>query len=132
MSQKQCEKLFYFFFNFVLLIKLLKHLIFTTKPISSIYQVLICHLKAYSEPFQTSKTRGLWIRLFSNCIFNQAQTERTPLNVWLFPWGNSSDEDCVVSGLKNFFACSWVYKFAIEWIPAIRNTAKIKLSPKYH
>ena len=31
-----------------------------------------------------------------------------------------------------FFACSWDFKFVVEWIPAIRNNAEITCSPKYH
>ena len=46
--------------------------------------------------------------------------ERFTFSLW-----DSSDKDCVFAGLKIFFACSQVFKFFAEWIPAIKNNAEI-------
>ena len=58
--------------------------------------------------------RGLWIRLchlwhkFSICMLNQMKRGHIPINVWGFSLRDSSDEDCVFAGLKEFLL---VHKF---------------------
>ena len=55
-----------------------------------------------------------------------------PVNVWHFSWRDSSDGDCAFAGLKNVFDYLQVFKFVVEWVPAVRNNAEIIFSPKYH
>ena len=57
-------------------------------------------------------------------ILNQVKSGHIPINVWRFSLRGSSDEDCVPAGLIKFSACSWLFKFVVEWIHAIRKSAE--------
>ena len=52
------------------------------------------------------------------------------MNVWHCSLREYLDDDNgVFTGLKTFPAYSYAFKFVVEWIPAVRNNAKILLSP---
>ena len=73
----------------------------------------------------------LWHK-FSILISNQVKREQILINVWRFSVRYSSDKDCVFAGLKKLFTSSEIFKYVVEWNPAIRYNAEITFSPKYH
>ena len=92
----------------------------------------------YRKPLHFRYLRKLWIRIchlwhkFNICILNQVKREHILVNFLRFSLKDSSDKDFVFAGLENIFACSWIFKVVVEWIPPIRNSAEITFGPKYH
>ena len=54
------------------------------------------------------------------------------INVLRFSWRYSFDKDCVFDELKKYFACSYVFKYFVEWILVIRKISEITFIPEYH
>ena len=52
--------------------------------------------------------------------------QHIPINVLRFSFRDYLDEEGVYAGLNKFFASSWIFKFVIEWIFAIRNNVEIR------